>query len=249
MPRSSIALLLFALLVPVHAAGQPDADPAPLTPVVFGFYEFPPSIYTDSNGVVSGRMRVLVDRMLLRAGYAPQYRSLPSARLYNGLRDGSVHLWVGSIKPDLQDHVLEARGLLAETMLNLYYRADTPQPQIPQDLVGTNIILISGYTYWPNVNAMLADPTLKLTLHRTSNHVSALQMLERRRGEFLLDYAVPVDQARAELDMPPLPHQVLARLPIRFIVSRKAPQAEALREALDRVHEQMIEAGEPITLE
>lgn len=249
MSRLSIPLLLALFFGQAQAASDAEgvAPPTPI-PVIFGFYEFPPSIYTAADGVVRGRMHDLAEAMLRRAGYAPEFRSLPSARLYNGLRDGSVHLWAGSRKPDLQDYVLESRSLLTETTLNLYYRADTPKPKIPQDLIGRDLILISGYTYWPNVNAMLADPALAVVLHRTSNHVSALQMLERRRGDFLLDYAVPVDQAREELDMPPLPYVVLAHLPIHYIISRKAPQPEALRDALDQVYDEMIAAGEEIGL-
>lgn len=248
MSRLSTCLLLLLSCVMATAASGADSDPATLKPVVVGFYEFAPSIYTDSDGRIRGSVRDTVEPMLLRAGYRPRFRSLPSARLYNGLRDGSVHLWVGTSKLDLAKHVIESKALLTETTLNLYYRSDTPEPLIPQDLVGRDIILISGYTYWPNVTAMLEDPTLELALHRTSNHVSALQMLERRRGDFLIDYTIPVEQARAELDMPELPHVVLAKLPIRFVISRKAPQPEALRDGLDSVYEQMVAAGEEIGL-
>lgn len=250
MPSTRLLALLVLLAVPLAQADSAASPAAPAaTDLKVGFYEFPPSIYTDDQGRPAGRMYQLAERMLRRAGYTPSFRSLPSPRLYNGLVDGSIHLWVGaSGKAGLEAHTLESRHELARMQLNLYHLPQTPRPRIPEDLRGSEIILISGYTYWPKSNQLLQDPTLGLHLHRTSSHQSALQMLLRSRGQFLLDYNLPTDQAVQELQLEPLPHVVLEELSVRYIISRKAPAPEALRDALDRVYEQMRAAGEPLGL-
>ena len=75
-----------------------------------------------------------------------------------------------------------------------------------------------------------------------------LEMLQRRRGDYLLDYQTPVEQARRRLGMGELPFVQLQRLPLKLIVSRHVPGAEALRDALDRAYEELRAAGEDLQL-
>ena len=95
---------------------------------------------------------------------------------------------------------------------------------------------------------MLNDPQLAVEQHRTGTHTAALEMLQRRRGDFLLDYQTPVEQARKRLGMSELPYVELQRIPLKLIVSNKAPGAEALRDALDRAYAELQAAGEDLRL-
>ena len=73
-------------------------------------------------------------------------------------------------------------------------------------------------------------------------------MLQRRRADYLLDYRAPVEQAMQELGMDDLPFAEVQRLPLRLIYSRHAPGAERLRDDLDRVYQQLKDAGEDLWL-
>lgn len=210
-----------------------------------GYYEFPPYTYTNSQGQPRGAILHLSKRLLEHAGYRVQLRSYPSARLYKALQDGSLHVWPGAAgKQELRAHTLETRAILGETTLNLYFRSDTPTPRLPEDLKGRGVIMISGYTYWQPVNEMLNDPQLAVQQHHTSTHTAALEMLQRRRGDFLLDYQKPVELARKRLGMPELQFIQLQSIPARLIISRHAPGARALRDALDRAFDELQAAGE-----
>lgn len=243
-----VFLLMLLPLLPAHVGAAPARNEPTLIKV--GFYEFPPSIYTDTDGQAKGRVADLARRMLARAGYRAEFRSLPSARLYNGLIDGSVHLWVGATgKPALREHTIETHRALSEVSMNLYFRPDTPPPKIPEGLAGRNVILISGYSYWPSVSRLLEDPALGIITHSTSTHSAALEMLQRRRGDFIIDYQIPVSEARTELGMPELPFLVLERMPIKYIISKKASQPELLRERLDRAYDEMKAAGEELRMQ
>lgn len=214
-----------------------------------GYYEFPPYSYTDDQGHPSGSGLQLTARLLEEAGYQAEFRSYPGARLYGGLLDGSIQLWAGaSGKPELAEHTFEGRHLLGEITLNLYFRHDTPAPIIPDELQGQGVILITGYSYWQDVNQWLEDPARNITRHRTSNHTSALEMLQRRRADYLLDYRAPVEQAMRTLGMDELPFVEVQRLPLRLIYSRHAPGAERLRDDLDRVYQRLQESGENLWL-
>lgn len=247
MPR----LLCLALAAVLHCATSHAATATngsqPLVHV--GYYEFPPYSYTDKRGQARGAILDLTRRLLEHAGYRAELRSYPSARLYNGLQDGSVQLWPGAPgKAELREHTLEARTLLGEIVLNLYFRRDTLTPRLPEDLKGRGVIMISGYTYWQSVNQMLDDPQLDVQQHRTGTHTAALEMLQRRRGDFLLDYQTPVEQARKRLGLPELPFIQLQRIPLKFIVSSHAPGAETLRDDLDRAYQELQDSGADLSL-
>ncbi|MCJ1884661.1 transporter substrate-binding domain-containing protein [Pseudomonas sp. LA21] len=240
---------LFAMLfcLHAHASGTPslaDRLPRPLPVLEVGYYEFPPYTYTASDGSTRGSGAEMVRHILRKAGYRARFRSLPSARLYLGLQDGSVQLWAGAPgKPELAGSTLECERTLGHVDLNLYRLASRAAPQLPQGLSGARIILISGYSYWKPVTDLLDDPHLKLELHRTSTHVAALQMLGLQRGDYLIDYQAPVEQACRELGMAPLAFDRLYSVPTKLIVSRRAPDAERLREQLDNAYDALKAEG------
>lgn len=246
MRRTLVPALLACLCQSIAWAQAAPASQA----VSVGYYEFPPYSWTDARGQPQGSILALTERLLRHAGYHGEYRSLPGARLYLGLQNGSVQLWAGAGgKSELAGHTYEARNSLGDFNLVLYRRPDTPIPRIPEDLRGRDVIVISGYSYWKQVNDMLADPALGVTTHRTSTHTSALEMLLRKRGDFLLNYQAPVEQARKELDLPPLPFTVLQEIQLRLIASRHASGSRRLLDDLDRAYEELQAAGENLSLD
>lgn len=217
--------------------------------VTVGYYDFPPSISTTDEGRAVGPLADLLTRMVQRAGYTPEFRGLPIARLYNDLREGRVDLWAGAIgKLELKGHVLESERMLAEVRLNLYFRPDTPPPDVPDDLEGKVLIMLNGYSYWPHTQSLLLDPARKIIHLRTHHRESALELLRRRRGDYLLDYQLPIEQTIREAGMPPLPYVTVESLPIHLIVSRKSDNAQRLLQRLDEVFDQMQADGEDMTL-
>ncbi|QOQ65029.1 substrate-binding periplasmic protein [Pseudomonas aeruginosa] len=152
--------------------------------------------------------------------------------------------WAGAAKPELAADTLQARRVLGHVSLNLYYPAHQPAPRVPQDLAGRRLILISGYSYWKPVTDFIQDPNLHLRLYRTGTHHAALRMLELGRGDYLLDYQAPVEAASRQA----LASQELYRLPLRMIVSRHIPGAEALRDRLDQAYDQLRSDGADLSL-
>ncbi|WP_286785766.1 MULTISPECIES: substrate-binding periplasmic protein [Pseudomonas] len=245
-PRLLLSLL-GALFCGASFAGRAPEPPQQLVKV--GYYNSPPAIYADARGEARGSLVDLTRLLLHNAGYRVSFRELPSARLYAGLVDGSIDIWPGSPgKPNLQGQTLEANEQLAEISLNLYYRPGGPTPAFPRDLAARDVILITGYTYWPQINAALQDPALQLRQHRTSTHTAALLMLDRGRGDFLLDYDQSVNQAAKELGIAPPPSVPLARVPIKFIISARSANAQKLRDDLDRAYRALRATGADLQL-
>ncbi|MDF3867920.1 transporter substrate-binding domain-containing protein [Pseudomonas denitrificans (nom. rej.)] len=245
--RRLVGLIVALLCLNAFAVDRPtlaDRLPHPLPALTVGYYEFPPYTYTAPDGSTRGSGAEMVRRILLKAGYRADFRPLPSARLYLGLQDGSVQLWAGAPgKPELLDSTLECERVLGHVELNLYRLATRSSPKLPEGLSGSRVILISGYSYWRPITEMLGDPKLQLEVHRTSTHTAALQMLERGRGDYLIDYQTPVEQARRELNMAPLAFDTLYSVPTKLIVSRLTPDAEGLRAQLDHAYDELQAAG------
>ncbi|WP_448679151.1 substrate-binding periplasmic protein [Pseudomonas nicosulfuronedens] len=245
--RRLVGLIVALLCLNAFALDRPtlaDRLPHPLPALTVGYYEFPPYTYTAPDGSTRGSGADMVRRILLKAGYRADFRPLPSARLYLGLQDGSVQLWAGAPgKPELEDSTLECERVLGHVELNLYRLGSRSSPKVPEGLTGSRMILISGYSYWRPITEMLEDPKLQLEVHRTSTHTAALQMLERGRGDYLIDYQAPVEQARRELNMAPLAFDNLYSVPTKLIVSRHAPDAEGLRARLDHAYDELQAAG------
>lgn len=239
-------LLIPALLAWLCCAGAQAAEPT----VRVGYYEFPPYSWTDSDGKPRGSLLALTDRLLRQAGYRGSYRSLPGARLYAALRDGSVQLWPGAGgKAELAGHTHEARQAIGEISLALYHRADTPRPKLPEGLRGQGLIVISGYSYWKPASELLTNRALGIDIHRTSTHASALAMLLRKRGDYLLDYHAPVEQVRKELGLAPLPHTILQTMQLRLIASRHVEGSQRLLNDLDSAYETLQATGESLQLD
>ncbi|MCY1279353.1 hypothetical protein D9M68_430680 [compost metagenome] len=239
------ACLLLALLA---LCARPGLAGTPAAPIVVGFYDFPPSVYTDADGYPQGPLVDLTRKVFRQAGHPVALRSLPSARIYAGLQDGSVQVWLGSPKPQLAEHLLAGSTLLAELTLNLYYRDDTPPPRVPVDLVGRSLVTIIGYSYFPGISHHLDDPRLGIVQHRTRTHTAALEMLLRQRGDYLLDYSLATETAAAELGVPVPAHVELQRLPMNFLVSRHQPHPERLLADLERAYGELLAAGEDLSL-
>lgn len=235
-------LLLLCTLLSNAAMASPEAAKRTL---VVAYYDFPPLSYTDTQGQATGAAIEMVRRLGKHAGYPLHFRQLPSARVYQGLLDGSIDIWPGALgKPELAGHVLPSQAVVGHTELNLYRRPDTLPPRLPDDLRERELILIQGYTYWQTATAILGDPNLKVQMHTTSNHESALQMLFKQRGDYLLDYSAPVNAARKALQLPELPYTTLYRLDLSIIFSRLAPDAEQVRAEFDQAFLELRAAGE-----
>lgn len=220
------------------------AQPAPELQVAF--MRFPGYADLDESGRPAGKAVELIDRLASEAGYDAKVRILPAARIWLGLETGEIHVWPGLLnKPGLDEHTLLTERDLGQVMINLYYFPGQPAPQWPEGLRGKSLIMITNFTYTTDLKKLLADPQLDLTLLQSNSHRGAVQMLLRRRGEFLLNYGAQVDAVLAELGLAALPFVRVAEQPMRLVLSRHTGFAEQLRDdldaAFDRLHAQGVE--------
>lgn len=205
--------------------------------VVVGFYAYPPFSYMDGAGQARGILLEIAAEVLEREGYRVRYRELPAARLFKELESGEVQLWPGLLgRHELEPYVQESRYRLAETLLALFYNPNTPQPRLPESLSHNKVIVLRGYQYLKPASGWLQNAPMGMELVVSNNHSSAVAMLLRHRGEYMLNFLEPVNHARAVLGIGQLslPFVPLAMADLGFVVSTRAPGAVQLLQALER---------------
>ena len=73
-------------------------------------------------------------------------------------------------------------------------------------------------------------------LVRASSHTSAIAMLLKKRGDFLLSYQEPMIFSKQKLGITSLeiPFMELQQISLSFIISKRHPDAQSIVQAIDK---------------
>lgn len=247
LPRGACALTgLFVVLISlcysalVHAE---DQDPYSMKAVRVAYVEFPPITYRTAEGEPAGEFVEITKKVAAEAGYELEFLYLPVARTYLYLKDGTVDLWLGlSATPVLKDAVLESWTSPIPVELSAWYREDTEPLEHMDQLHGSMVILIGGYTYGGLRYWLEDQPDIRIT--EAPNHRSAVDMLKRKRGDYLLDYRQPVREILTHPSDAIIRESEVRSRNSAWMISLANPRAAILREAFDDAYLRLAERGE-----
>jgi|AGTN01.3.fsa_nt_gi Bacterial extracellular solute-binding proteins, family 3. len=201
--------------------------------VKVGCVDFPPITFTNAAGAADGSAIALLGAILDQAGLAWEAdRCVPGARLMANLRDGSTHVAMLIHHPDIAQSVIYGQLPMAHLDLDGYRLARTPPLGGIEALRGKRAILLRGYGYGGWID-FFKDPANAIAISYADSHQAALRMLVSGHGDYLVDYREPARQALAGTALPQVRREALARLETYFLVSRKAPGAEALLRTIE----------------
>ncbi|BEH16514.1 substrate-binding periplasmic protein [Marinobacter shengliensis] len=247
LPRGAWALTgLFVVLVGlfytalVHAD---DQDPYSMKAVRVAYVEFPPITYRTAEGEPAGEFVEITKKVAAEAGYELEFIYLPVARTYLYLKDGTVDLWLGlSATPVLKEAVLESWISPIPVELSAWYRQDTEPLEHMDQLHGSMVILIGGYTYGGLRYWLEDQPDIRIT--EAPNHRSAVDMLKRKRGDYLLDYRPPVREMLTHPSDAIIRESEVRSRNSAWMFSLASSRAAILREAFDDAYLRLAERGE-----
>ncbi|MHA7853824.1 substrate-binding periplasmic protein [Marinobacter shengliensis] len=247
LPRGAWALTgLFVVLVGlfytalVHAD---DQDPYSMKAVRVAYVEFPPITYRTAEGEPAGEFVEITKKVAAEAGYELEFIYLPVARTYLYLKDGTVDLWLGlSATPVLKEAVLESWISPIPVELSAWYRQDTEPLEHMDQLHGSMVILIGGYTYGGLRDWLEDQPDIRIT--EAPNHRSAVDMLKRKRGDYLLDYRPPVREMLTHPSDAIIRESEVRSRNSAWMFSLASSRAAILREAFDDAYQRLAERGE-----
>ncbi|WP_431474414.1 transporter substrate-binding domain-containing protein [Marinobacter sp. KM021] len=207
------------------------------------YVEFPPITYRTAEGEPAGEFVEITRKVAAEAGYELEFLYLPVARTYLYLRDGTVDLWLGlSATPVLKEAVLESWISPIPVELSAWYRQDTEPLEHMDQLHGSMVILIGGYTYGGLRDWLEDQPDIRIT--EAPNHRSAVDMLKRKRGDYLLDYRQPVREILTHPSDAIIRESEVRSRNSAWIFSLASSRAAILREAFDDAYLRLAERGE-----
>ncbi|GGC66490.1 substrate-binding periplasmic protein [Marinobacter halophilus] len=247
IPRSALALtglliLLFFLFRPAFV-GAEELDVNATKVVRVAYVEFPPMTFRNALGEPAGEFVDITRKVAAEAGYELEFIYLPVARTYLYLQNGTVDLWLGLTgTPALRDDVLESWISPIPVELSAWYREGTASLDHMDQLHGQTVILIGGYTYG-GLRSWLEDQA-DIRVTEAPNHRSAVDMLKRKRGDYLLDYRQPVREALTQPSDVIVQEAELRTRNTAWLFSLASPRASILREAFDDAYYRLAERGE-----
>lgn len=210
---------------------------------IVGILDFPPFYVVTSESNVSGSLTEIVKKTLDKAGINYTITGLPPKRLYKNLAEGYVHIWMG-IKgvPDYDEHVLYSKTQTMTIDICVYTLEDKSPIRSLEDLKGKKLLTLRGYGYG-GISKFLDDPINKVTVDATDGHELAFKKLLKGRSEYLLEYKQPAEVTIAKEKITGLKRYDLKSIPLQFMVSKKAPDAENLLKKIDTAYLKLRVSG------
>ena len=227
------AMLLVALLGIQSTIVQAEARQITLRGA---YVVFPPLTYTDRDGEPAGVILDLIDALVAELGYQISWQEMPVRRIHQQLQAGQIDIWPTTAGiPAIQSAVYETPFPASPIRLSAFHLPGTAAISRPADLVGSNLVLLHGYTYLGVLDDILDNPGTVVSY--SADHDAALQMLLSGRGDYLIDFDIPLEHALLSHPVETLSSSVLAEFPLTYAFSRKLDSVETLISQLSRAYE------------
>jgi polar amino acid transport system substrate-binding protein len=199
----------------------------------FGFIEMRPFGYLSEEGGAEGHLVDIANVVLAAMSQPVAYRHLPAPRLYQQLRTGETAFALGPRDLSfIRDHAFQSKEPLTVMKLSVYRRPGTAPIKKLEDFLDKHVVLLQGYSYG-NLGPFFQDRSDNMELEYARTHLSGLKMIQYRRADYLVDYALPAQTVIANENLSGLVSDPLSAVGIHLFVSRKYPEAKAFIAAWD----------------
>lgn len=201
-----------------------------------GVLDFPPFYVVKSENEVEGSMADLLRSIMDKAGITYELKGFPPKRLYKNLAEGTTQIWMG-VKgvPEFEGMVLNSDIPITEIEIRVYTREGTPPIAAIPDFNGKKVITIRGFSYGGLIS-YLDNPDNQVSTDPSDSHELAFRKLVRERGDYVLDYKKPAEEALKAANITGLNHTVLKNIKVHLIISKQAPDAENLLKKLEEAY-------------
>lgn len=233
--RASATAALTTLLtwpIPAHAH-----EPLPLLNA--GYITFPPIAYMDDNGKAQGTIIKLTNQLAADSGYRLNWINYPINRIYHSLKSGDIDFWPGSPNvPALQDFTLSSKPLGISVKLCAFSLENSKTITAIEQLGDKQLVLIRGYTYRDQLKAIFENNPHQPIV--APNHPAAMELLHRGRGEYLISYSHPMQEAMKDYPLQDAHCDTLDDWPLVYVISRRNPNAQLIADTFDAAYERRL---------
>ena len=207
------------------------------------YVEFPPVTYQNAFGEPEGEMVGTTRKVAKEAGYELEFLYLPVSRAYLYLKKGSIDFALGLTEvPALKGAVIDSDINLVSVVLSAWYREHQAPITDIDDFRDQVVILINGFTYGGLRSWLEQQNDIRIT--NAPNHRSAIDMLKRGRGDYLLDYRDPVREELMSFSDAMIQETEIRTRTGAWLFSAAIPDAQTLKAEFDAAYHRLAERGE-----
>lgn len=155
LPAAAVTGAVIILCVLLVAMLMRPNPPRPLRPTILTSSEWSPYVSPDLDG--NGPLAIVVDHVFRAAGFSPQLEFTSWTAAQNRVNSGEA---LGTF-PFISSADRRERFLLSDELATftyvLFHRIDGPSIRSADDLASVRVARISGYEYWPELDAAAGD--------------------------------------------------------------------------------------------
>lgn len=181
-------------------------------------------------------MLFVADELFKRANLTWRATAYPAKRLFNNFKNGETNFSILVRASSLVDNCIFSKKPVYSTNLNIYYIGDKRPIVKKEDLIGTRIAIIRGYSYG-KLRKFIEDPENDIVSEVTNTHSGAIRMLKLGRVDYVLDYASAAEDIIAENSIADIRSNTISKLKIFLVLSKSYPNAEELMNRLETIVE------------
>lgn len=215
-----LLMVLCLFMCGCHSSADARADT-----VEFGILHFPP-YYIIADRQYSGLTVTLIDELMSRAAIPYTINQYPVHGLYRRITAGKT-VFAGIVGVPAYDGSVYYSDKIYTIELRLYTAGNRSLEGFPEVFKGKKVITILGYSY-SGLIAFLRDTDNEIERLTPKSHLVAFSMLEKGRGDYLLDYRYPAIQALQTLGLSDFDYVVVSTLDVHFVIPREFPNAKIL---------------------
>ena len=226
-------MVVAALLPPLWAEPSGAWAQSPPKEIEYAFPQ--PSVWTtrlDPHGDPDNPLLPFVAALFDQVGIPWHAKSYPTPRMFENLQTGVSEFALLVNAPSLQTCCLIGKHAVATAEVRVYWLPSAVPIRTIEDLVGKDVITISGYSY-ASLMSVIKDPANRITSHPAKSHDAAFAMLGHERADYLLDYEGPASETLAAHPISGIKSQILDHLDVYLVLARSYPNAEAVLEKLE----------------
>jgi len=209
--------------------------------VIFNQLNFPPKSIQTADGKFKGVVFDVMHSTLDKMGVPYKTTITPMKRIVAGLKKGTTNLTSLLKSPSLQPFTWALEPAFTQIRIVVFHQGKKLEIKKKEDLIGKNLIMLRGWTYLniKDYYESLAKQG-KIKLQYADSHEIAFKMLNKGRGDYLLEYWDPSQETLKKMDVPNLSHNVLMSVDVHVLISKTQPNAKAFKRRFEKAYQQVL---------
>jgi len=236
--RAGLYRLLLAMGTFLLISGA-GAQTATFPEIEYGFPEMPPRTFTNAKGEPEGTHFRVANLLFAKEGITWHAVSYPPPRLLKNLQTGSTTFSMLVRNQALAECCIYSKDPIDIEEVRVYWTGNKPPIKTRGDLVGKNVIVITGYSYGGLIG-YVKDPANKIATEVAVSHQAAFDMLTAGRADYMMDYVGPATDALAERPViPNLTYEIIDSAALYLVLSKSYPDAEKVMAQLEAIYKSL----------